>query len=572
MTHGRLLWLLVDGLSLPLLRLLAPRLPPCATTLPLRPLAPNCQTPPSLFSIWSGLPESAHRLTGYDMPVEGHASPLAIREAFANWPQDVAMVWDDWAAGGGQVRTCAVPFVQPQRLAGALLSHSQVYTPALAAPRLLRAGETLVIEALGVQWPVEGHGDSLRLRNTPEGVVDLPLHQTRHLRLSDAVPATVAGHTHRAIALRTVRVEGELRLCMMGFQPVWIEGRDAPQRQAAFRHRAYAALNPARLYADGALGLRLDAGGHGHAETLLLDLLHVVHQSFLEDICWTLDAPGGELVVAYYPVIDLLSHQLLRTMVSPANAAERDVAGQILARVAEWLGELLLSCQRRLAPGSRLVAHADHGMLPIHQEFSLNRWLHQQAWLTLDAEGGIDPQHSLVFYHPAENGWLAVHPERLAAAQLDLSSLIGTLNQWFLDEGPSPSAMTPAFRLIPGPEVSTGQGWQSQWYVQPPDGVRLRADVHRPMLAPARKGGDHTCWSPNPWLEAALLDTEPTGVTWPSTVALTDLAPALLGWLRLRHAGAPAMASTTSTTSTKTEGAAPHACAPAATAPTAPTP
>ncbi|WP_124543149.1 alkaline phosphatase family protein [Piscinibacter terrae] len=466
------------------------------------------------------------------MPARQHGAPLAMDDAFVAWPRDIPMVWDRWARSGGTVRTCAVPFVQPDRLGPALLSHSHVYGPSLARPQVLRSGEALVIDALGIRWSVEAGDHCMRLTGTPQGCVEIAFDTTRHLRLPESAAPSLAGQTHRAIAVRATRIDGEPCLCSLGFQPVLIQGEHAQARCAALQDLAYCAANPARLYVGSRLGRRIDEDGAGEAEALLLDLLDCVHRSFLDDLLWTLESEGGDLVVAYYPLIDLLSHQLLRQVVEPRTASEFALAGSVLRRAATWLGELFVECGARLTPDSRFIAHADHGMMPIVHEVCPNQCLLHNGWLVADATGDIDVTRSLAFYHPAENGWIALHPERMASAGLSPEDLVETLNR-------SPgAALDGRFELIEGPPHSAGQGWTSTWYLQPPARVRLRASLRYPLMAPARKGGDHTCWSDDPWLKGVLLEPRANSPDWTQPLELTDLAPALLGWLRDMH-GSP---------------------------------
>lgn len=545
MNGGGLFWLLIDGLSYKLYEQLAPLLlPGVSLALPLEPLSPNCQTPPSLFSIWSGLDAAGHGLTGYDMPAGQAGDPLATVDSFECWPRQVPMVWDRWARSGGFVRTCAVPFVQPQRLQGALLSHTDVYARPVSPPQVLKAGAALQIPALQVHWRVSTEADAMVLHDTPEGDVRVRWETTRHIALPSHLPVAVAGEAHRALAVHAARVAGEPVLCFLGFQPVFVHGRDAPARRQALAQRACSAGNPGKLYAAGALGPQVDQGGDGAAELLLLDLLEVMHQSFLDDILWSLRAGDAQLTVGYYPVMDLVSHQLLRHLHAPQShtqsKVQRQLASAIRARLAGWLSELLRRCQALLPPGCRFVAHSDHGMSPLSHDICPNSLFKAKGWLAVTDEGGIDSTRSLLFYHPAENGWLALHLGRMAQAGLPLAAVVQALDQAF-DEAVEPAALlaipgdasSRRFALLPGPPVDAGAGWTGHWYLQPPRGTRLRQSHELAFAAVTRKGGDHTCWADDPWLKGILLEPRRLAgaPAWQAPVTLMNLAPALMAGL-----------------------------------------
>lgn len=532
-----LFWLLVDGLSHTLWQQLAPMLPlrvECA--LPLEPLSPNCQTPPSLFSIWSGLDASAHGLTGYEIPDAEAGDPLAVADAFGRWPRATPMVWDRWAVAGGRIRTSAVPFVQPSRLAGALLSHTEVYARPVSPPMVLAPGDVLSVPALHLHCTLSVSPDNgaMVLHGVPAGGdLRVPFGGTCHVALSPALPVALAGDTNRAVAVHATHVEGQPRLCFLGFQPVFVHGRDAALRRLALRHRACSVGNPARLHASGALGRHVDQGGDGSAELLLLDLLEVMHRSFLDDILWSLRAGGAELTVGYYPVIDLVSHQLLRHLAPSSTAPQHAVAGAIRARLARWLFELFDGCQALLAPGCRFIAHSDHGMQPLSHDLAPNRCFAAHGWLVTTGTGQIDTERSLAFYHPAENGWLALHPARMAAAGVTAQAIVDAL------DGALPPDLPGAFGLIEGPMVDLDGGWTSPWYLQPPASARLLKSPRLPFAAESRKGGDHTCWSDAPWLKGVFLEPtlQPGAPAWQAPLTLMQLAPALMAELgRPAHA------------------------------------
>ncbi|MFH7473917.1 hypothetical protein RA264_29665, partial [Pseudomonas syringae pv. tagetis] len=72
----------------------------------------------------------------------------------------------------------------------------------------------------------------------------------------------------------------------------------------------------------GELGKRLDEGGQGAAEWLLLVLMREMHESFCEDIVGAVRAGDALRVIGYYPVVDLLSQHLLKYL-APGWASER---------------------------------------------------------------------------------------------------------------------------------------------------------------------------------------------------------------------------------------------------------
>ncbi|MFW3165011.1 alkaline phosphatase family protein [Pseudomonas syringae pv. syringae] len=522
MSGRSLLWLLVDGLSRDLYQRLRNRMSVQANhAATLEPMFPNCQTPPSLFSIWSGESAAHHGLTGYEIPEAVAGNPAQCREAFQAWPRESLMAWDHFAQAGRTVRTCGVPFVQPERLGAQLLSHTEVYLNPVLPLSIVRTDECLQCEALGLSFRVHADGLEIVLVDEQGEQVRIALGETRHLLLAPEIPVSTAGEGHRAVAVRAILVDKQLCLCVFGFQPVRVHGSKAGERRRQLMNRAYVAGNPGKLYAVGELGARLNEGGSGAAELVLLDLLDSVHQSFLADIIVALEANDADLTVAYYPVIDLVGHQLMRYLEEASTPPS--LLEAIEQQIARWLDQLFASCQTATGKETRFIAHSDHGMQPIYWDVRPNRLFLDRGWLATDAQGNIDARRSSVFFHPAENGLLVLRREPAGSGLLDAPQVLTALQAAFaeLSEG--------GFALLQGPAAVLGPGWRSDLYLQPPPGVRVRSDHTGALIESSRKGGDHSVWSDATSLKGVLLELGAApSRPWPQPLCLEQLLPRLL--------------------------------------------
>ncbi|KPB39198.1 hypothetical protein ALP12_03494 [Pseudomonas savastanoi pv. phaseolicola] len=522
MSRQSLLWLLVDGLSRDLYQRLRNRMGIQANhAATLEPLFPNCQTPPSLFSIWSAEPVALHGLTGYEIPEAVAGNPAHWRDAFQVWPRESLMAWDYFAQAGRAIRTCGVPFVQPERLGAQLLSHTEVYLNPVLPLSIVRAGECLRCEALGLSFRVHADEVAMVLVDEQGKQARIALDETRHLPLSPAIPVGAGGESHRAFAVRAVIIDQQLCLCVLGFQPIRVHGSLAGERRRQLMDRAYVAGNPGKLYAAGELGGRLNEGGSGAAELLLLDLLDSVHQSFVADVVLALEAGDSDLTVAYYPVIDLVCHQLLRYLEDASTPQLLFEA--IEQRLARWLDELFAACQTASGKETRFIAHSDHGMQPIWWDIRPNRLFLELGWLALDAQGNLDAQRSNVFFHPAENGLLVLRLEPAGIGMLGAPQVLDALQTAFAELGEG------GFTLLQGAAATLGSGWRSDLYLQPPPGVRVRADHTGALIESSRKGGDHSVWSDAASLKGVLLELGAApSRPWPQPLCLEQLLPRLL--------------------------------------------
>lgn len=518
-----LIWLLIDGLSWELMQRHRVRgkqngqLARCPLY-PVLPLSPNCQTPPSLFSIFSGVDVDRHGLTGYPMPAPTAAQPLAVADTFEVWPRDIAMVWDDWAHQGICFRLCAVPFVQPQRLGAMLISQSCPYEGLTVNPEIIEHGGYLHIAPLLVHARLNCQANGATLHwHDQNGVATywLALGSTVHVTLP--VHST-PGNAYQAIALRLVCIEGRICLVSFGFRQVSATAPQAPV------HNAYVANDLTRLYRAGDLGLRMDEGGHGAAEWLLLELMREMHESFCADIVGAIAAADAQRVIGYYPVVDLLSHHLLKYIDATWASETMQQVGQCLFdEVLGWVDDLLMRCLAAAGQPVSCIAHSDHGMAAVHDDLFPNAFFETRGWLVYDHDGLPDPDKSAALFHPADNGLVLFNQRRLALSGDDPHTVTEAWRQSLpcaLREGWS------MFEHLGGPLFA--HGWSGINYWQAPKGARLLAVRSTRFVRPSRKGGDHTVHANDPWLRGMLIDASTTSLPAPADVLTL---PAISRWL-----------------------------------------
>lgn len=515
-----LIWLLIDGLSWSLVNRhreshAVDHLARCPFY-PLLPLSPNCQTPPSLFSIFSGTPVSQHGLTGYLMPAPSAHDLLAVADAFEVWPRDIAMVWDEWAAQGIAFRLCALPFVQPHRLGSALLGQSSVYEGRSVKPEVIENGACLRI------GPAQVNG---RISVTTSGAVlewaeelgrlpcILPLGKTVHLPVEG--PGTVCN----AVALRAVTIEGRICVVSFGYREVRTKGFEGNSSHA------YVANDLTMLYRSGRLGRRLDEDGQGAAEWLLLELMREMHESFCADIVGAVAAGDAQRVIGYYPVLDLLSHHLLKYLDAGwASVKMLEVGRRLFDELMSWVNDLIARCRDAAGRPVTCIAHSDHGMTPVHHDLYPNAFFERQGWLVYDTQGVPDMKASSAVFHPADNGLLLFHQARLGLMGLTPESVTYAWRE-YLDK-----TYRADWQMFEYPSGKLFEdGWTGSHYWQAPGGTRLCAKQSQHCVRASRKGGDHTVWANDPWLRGVLIDASDTPLPVPPhhVIELTDIR----GWL-----------------------------------------
>lgn len=128
---------------------------------PLEPLWPNCQTPPSLFSIWSGQPASEHQIWGFDTPDGTQAG--TFRNGFTRWPAALEMVWETWARAGHDVRLNHIPFVNEAKLGDRLVARSSVYGETFYDSQVFHQSTRLTVGEHGLSLTLQRSDDEQAL-------------------------------------------------------------------------------------------------------------------------------------------------------------------------------------------------------------------------------------------------------------------------------------------------------------------------------------------------------------------------------------------------------------------------
>ncbi len=502
---GRTAWYLVDGLPLwivdaALARAYAAlpnlaRLQRDGRMTGLHPLRPNCQTPPSLASLFGGTTAHHTGLVGFDLPTFEPDRFLGTRPAFRSLPDDVETIWDRAAAHGEAVRLSHVPFVQPGRLGRALASYSYGFNSVRHAPFSL--GPTEAEAVLG--GSVAGIGS----------VGWTPL---------SADEGTNSLATRRKIA-------GEERILFTGSWRVNVAGTSP--LPDTIQSMAFMATGLQKQYRSGNLGPTLLQGGHGAAEHLFVESLRVMSHRYASEWLHHLESTESGLIVAYQPVLDLALHELAGFVAPDCAHWSEDrerIVWQLLVCLLSDLDHLLGRSLGLLRAGDRLIVTSDHGMSPIDTTVRPNVLLQRRGWLQTFDDGRIDAGRSCAFYHPAENGLLCLNRTALARAEIRPEQLLQTLVA-DIDALTRRRATTEAW-LDLEPNLAPPDWLMARHFLSGGRFVQLLPDLAGPACAPSAKTGEHMVATSAPELIGTVLDLSPSGASLPREGLPTHLVAA----------------------------------------------
>lgn len=389
-----------------------------------RPPAPNCQTPPSLATLFTGTRPAEHGVTGFTVP-GGPPGPVEYRRSgfgpeFPHRPP----VWRLVAAHGGRTALVHVPWVfdADGAVGPGVDAAVEAYSRRLAGPGVLP-----VLPGGRYRWPagpadaevavdVEVTADAGRVRlRTGTGTHEIPAG-------GGWVPVRLGDGTGFWTRLLTggPAADGAALLARTGTWQVRVAGSDHALVERCAAAEVFAGTGVGSLYRAGRFGPRLAEGGDGSAEEVFVSSLGCVARSFTAAADAVLAGHHADLVVIYLPLTDDVGHELVGWCDRLSAGYRPELAGVLweqVARCYSWadalLGRVLDRSRADRGSADTVLLSADHGMVGSAHLVHLNEALIQAGMAVAGPDGGLDPRRSAVVYHPANNGTLRVNHDQL---------------------------------------------------------------------------------------------------------------------------------------------------------------
>jgi hypothetical protein len=476
----------------------------------LTPPSPNCQTPPSLASLLTGVDGPEHGIVSYRIP--GPApwstdSVVGFEQTLAAAP-----IWEVAATGGGRSVLVHLPWAfrrdgtAPPGIDYAAEAYSQrmfgpqvVEVPTGASMTLGRADGTRVAPPFEVTVSRDG-----------ESVLARWGRSRRRLRAS-AVNEMAWRPLHGSGELGTYvsawRVDGGVRFVHTG---CWRVRRHDPHRAVA-RGEPFVGSTLGDAYRAGALGPR-EAGAPGlQADRVFAASLELQARSFSREAIRALRAyPGRELAIAYQPVIDEAQHELFRWWGDPGPGSGcrlRDRAQALMVRAYELADEQLGRAMEVCSEDTTFVVSSDHGFCAVDRAFHVNQALADAGLLVFDGHGDIDLAATEVFFHPARSGAIFARPDLLLSPQ-SAESLLSRASAALLAARDPQDSRCPTHRLRAanrrGPERRPDP--LGDLFIEGAPGFDLRSErgPDGATFSGTAKGGNHVANNGAPSLQGIL--------------------------------------------------------------------
>jgi predicted AlkP superfamily pyrophosphatase or phosphodiesterase len=474
-TLPRLIWLLIDGFPHWLIERYADdpdtarRLPTLQRLWsrnrisPLMPVWPNCQTPPSLSTLWSGVEPSGTGIVGFEVPDLEADSPITIKRAFSMRPPHVRWIWDHYAEAGHPVRLCHVPFVTAQRLGSRARCVSYGFIPPVVPPSLAPHARSGPFEA----WCSESIDDEVTLT-----------FGTWHLE------------------------QGTVDICLGAWRPD-LQGDDVSAMRSRLRHAApFVASAPNTLYRDGKLGPRLAEGGDGTAERVFTSCLLQMSSRYLDEFLDGVERADSHLVIGYQPTLDIMLHEfagyldpLCRFWSPQGEAIIDELVLTLLGRLDHCIARLATLVSKT----DRVLVCSDHGMASLDTIIFPNAALARRGLLVSRSDGNIDVERSICFYHPAETGELWLNIDAARGAGVPAEAIIANLSQDLSGAPGGAPDMLPLRR-------TAARGFQVLGHLRPGHCQQAKATIADTLWGISKKTGEHGSHSDDSRLQGVVID------------------------------------------------------------------
>jgi predicted AlkP superfamily phosphohydrolase/phosphomutase len=383
-----------------------------------RPPRPNCQTPPSLATLFTGTWPAEHGVTGFDIPV----GVTGQRSGFAPSAPQRPMAWHTLAAAGRRAALVHAPWgFGDSGTTGPLTAAVEAYSRRIERPSLLRLdpGETRAWPAAGQAVQATHTGTAIRV-----AVGDSSYHLAatgtwQEIRLPGDDGFWARASPDGAVISDGAGTGVRRDVTLLARTGVWsprMGGWDERVSAGLAAGPIFAGEGAANHYRAGEFGPRLAEGGDGSAEEAFLGSIECVYRSFRGAVDAVLDGHDADLVVIYLPMTDEVGHEIVGWCDARSGAhrpAIADHAWTFVRRCYEWADQVLAAVLARATPEDSVLLCADHGVAGVTHLVHLNEALIRAGLAARAADGEVDPQRSAVLYHPANNGTLLVNHDGL---------------------------------------------------------------------------------------------------------------------------------------------------------------
>lgn len=383
--------------------------------------SPNCQTPPSLATLFTGTWPRQHGIHGFSVPKVGtESNPLAYRSGFDPDLLGVDPIWSYLGHKKCSSVLVNIPWVMSP--SNGEVPEGVVFATEGYSHRVTRGGVFEIHpKQIGQNLSYQVGSHLLEIsteRNAKVTIKDIITDQQIVLRLNENLSSEekylMFENGERLLFKTHFRShDGALLLLHTG---IWRTRTFPSNEQSTFENESgpFIGEGLGNAYRRGVFGPRLAEGGNGEAERVLLRTISWSADYFRRCSMTAVERhPGADLYMFYQPCIDDIEHELIGWCDPCSKAYRPDIEEQtwaILREVYQMADRHLATLLKHFGNECTVIVSSDHGMAGMTHTIHVNESLAQAELLTFNMDHKVDLERTVLFYHPANNGSLWINP------------------------------------------------------------------------------------------------------------------------------------------------------------------
>jgi predicted AlkP superfamily phosphohydrolase/phosphomutase len=387
-----------------------------------RPPWPNCQTPPGLATLFTGVWPWLHGISGFSMPDPDARLPVTARRSGFD-PASLAAepIWSYAGRHGRRVVLTYIPWViTPDGAPPGCVFAAEGYTERIMRGAAIPltdlspgADGRLQLQLGPIHLALEPSQDQVAVELLPAGrrfvlKIDAADDMDEH-------ELTIGPGMRLFLRIWRRACDGALLLLHSGLWQI----RTAPASELpAFQDAAgpFVGEGLGFLYRQGIFGPRLAEGGDGAAERMLVRSIATAATHFQRAaLSAAARHPAADLYICYQPCIDDIEHELIGWCDPHSRAYRPLIAAEAWAAVRsvyQLADRHLAALLEHFGEDCTIIISSDHGMAGMTDTIHVNEALRQAGLLAFDAAGVIDLTRTTILYHTANNGSLWLNDAR----------------------------------------------------------------------------------------------------------------------------------------------------------------
>lgn len=386
------------------------------------PPSPNCQTPPSLATLFTGTWPRNHGIHGFSIPNSGvKTSVLESTSGFDIKNLKAEPIWSYIGEKNYKSVLVHIPWAMP--LNANKVSKGVMFAVEGYSKRVTRGG---VLEVFRSDFEVEKSYQvgpyEISVYVDVEGVAKINSNQTGHQiilkpdeeRIYNEHCLNLNDNNKLMIQTHLRKDDGALLVMYSG---VWEVRTSNSKEQDSYEDQTgpFIGEGLGNAYRRGVFGPRLIDGGDGQAEKVLVSTIKWAAQYFRRSSAAALRKfPNADLYMIYQPCIDDIEHEMIGWCDPQSKCYCPEIAEKAwlaICEVYQMADDHLNDILTYFDENCTIVISSDHGMAGMTHTVHINEALQKNGLLKFNDKNEIDLSTTSLFYHPANNGSIWVNPD-----------------------------------------------------------------------------------------------------------------------------------------------------------------